>query len=166
RAWKTATEELGRGIREEIKSVPIGLRFRELMQQQVTLITSMPAVAAERVHGLVIKNAEQSGRASEIAREIARSGAVAAARATLIARTEVSRTASVLTQARAEFVGSDGYVWRTAHDQDVRPSHRKMEGKFVRWDSPPTLDGLTGHAGALPNCRCYAEPIIPKELLE
>jgi uncharacterized protein with gpF-like domain len=38
-----------------------------------------------------------------------------------------------------------------------------MEGKFVRWDEPPTLDNLTGHAGALPNCRCRPEPVIPDE---
>ena len=24
----------------------------------------------------------------------------------------------------------------------------------------PTLDGLTGHAGALPKCRCYPEPVV------
>ena len=36
-----------------------------------------------------------------------------------------------------------------------------MEGKFVRWDSPPTLDGMTGHAGEFPNDRCYPEPVIP-----
>ncbi len=41
-------------------------------------------------------------RASEIAKEIMRSGDVAKSRATLIARTEVARTARVLTQARAE----------------------------------------------------------------
>ncbi|MDR0067994.1 phage head morphogenesis protein, partial [Acinetobacter sp. 11520] len=29
------------------------------------------------------------------------------------------------------------------------------------WDNPPTLDNLKGHAGCLPNCRCYPEPSIP-----
>jgi len=89
------------------------------------------------------------------------SGDVARSRALLIARTEVTRTATTLTQARAEHIGSEGYIWRTAGDGDVRPSHRAMNGKFVRWDSPPTLDNLTGHAGCVPNCRCYAEPVIP-----
>ncbi|HHZ9834772.1 TPA: phage minor head protein, partial [Klebsiella pneumoniae] len=41
------------------------------------------------------------------------------------------------------------------------PSHRKMKDKFVRWDNPPTLDGMTGHAGCLPNCKCWAEVHIP-----
>ena len=56
----------------------------------------------------------------------------------------------------------DGYVWRTAGDSDVRSSHKKMNGKFVRWDDPPQLDNLNGDAGALPNCRCYPEPLIPE----
>ena len=30
------------------------------------------------------------------------------------------------------------------------------------WDSPPTLDGMKGHAGEFPNCRCYPEPVIPR----
>ena len=135
------------------------------MGAQVSLIQSIPTKAAERVHKLVLENFEQQGRASEIAEEIKRSGKVASSRATLIARTEVARTSSLLTQSRAEHVGSEGYIWRTVHDSDVRPSHKKMDGKFVKWNSPPTLDGMTGHAGQLPNCRCFAEPVIPEELL-
>ncbi|MDR8377773.1 phage head morphogenesis protein, partial [Acinetobacter baumannii] len=54
-----------------------------------------------------------------------------------------------------------GYIWRTSEDGDVRPSHKAMNGKFVAWNSPPTLDNLKGHAGCLPNCRCYTEPVIP-----
>jgi hypothetical protein len=38
-----------------------------------------------------------------------------------------------------------------------------MEGEFVPWDKPPNLDNMQGHAGEFPNCRCYPEPVIPKE---
>jgi hypothetical protein len=38
----------------------------------------------------------------------------------------------------------------------------KMKDKFVRWDNPPTLDGMTGHAGCLPNCKCWSEVQIPE----
>lgn len=166
RAWKSATKELSLGIRREILSTPVGQTFSALMKEQVGLIKSLPTKAAERVHKLVIENFENQGRASEIAKEIKRSGKVTAARATLIARTEVARTSSSLTEARAKHVGSEGYIWRTVHDTDVRPSHKKMDGKYVAWDSPPTLDGLTGHAGQLPNCRCFPEPVIPEELFD
>lgn len=160
-AWREHAKEMSKEIRREIMTTPIGARMQELMSEQVDLITSIPRGAAERVHKLVSENLEQSSRGEHITKEILRTGEVTKSRATLIARTETSRVASVLTQARAEHVGSDGYIWRTVHDSDVRPSHKKMEGKFVKWSQPPTLDGLTGHAGALPNCRCYAEPVLP-----
>lgn len=166
RAWKSATKEMSLGIRQAITSTPVGQTFSVLMDEQVTLIKSLPLKAAERVHKLVTENLETSGRAKEIADEIKRSGKVTASRATLIARTEVARASSVLTQSRARHVGSQGYIWRTVHDSDVRKSHKKMDGKFVSWDSPPTLDGLTGHAGQLPNCRCFADPVIPEELFD
>ncbi|MEG2569432.1 MAG: phage head morphogenesis protein, partial [Acinetobacter sp.] len=67
------------------------------------------------------------------------------------------------TQARAVNLGSEGYIWRDSDRVDVRPSHHAMNGKFVYWDKPPTLDRLTGHAGCLPNCYCYPEPVIPDD---
>ena len=94
--------------------------------------------------------------------EIRRSGDVTASRATMIARTATSSTAEALVEARARSVGSTGYLWRTARDGDVRPSHRAMEGKFVAWGSPPTLDGYTAHAGCFANCRCRPEPVLPE----
>lgn len=154
---------MSRGLRREIQTAPTGELFQALLNEQVTLIKSLPLEAAQRVHELTIKGLEDSTRASEIAKEIARSGEVAMSRANLIARTEVARTASTLTQSRAEHVGSEGYIWRTSDDSDVRHSHKQMNGKFVRWDSPPTLsDGTTTHAGQIYNCRCYPEPVLPE----
>src|SRR6185437_3394485 len=141
-------------LREELQKAPIGQIMRRWMNEQVTLIKSLPLEAGKRVHNLATEALIDSTRASEIAKEIARSGEVSESRAMTIARTEVGRANVMLTKARAEYIGSEGYVWRTAHDGQVRPSHRKMDGKVVQWGNPPTLDGLTGHAGALPNCRC------------
>lgn len=162
--WEQLSDEMSRELRKEIRTAPTGARMQELLQEQVSLITSLPTDAAKRVHELTLAGIEDSTRAKEIAREIARSGEVSVSSANLIARTEVARTASTLTQARAEHVGSEGYIWRTAGDSDVRHSHKQMNGKFVRWDSPPTLsDGTTTHAGQIYNCRCYPEPVIPEE---
>lgn len=162
RAWAEHAKAMSRALRQELERAPTGAALKEHLADQVRLITSLPREAGERVHQLTLKGLENSTRASEIAREILRTGEVTVARANLIARTEVSRTATGLTMARAQHVGSTSYVWRTARDSDVRPSHRAMEGTPVAWNDPPTLDGMTGHAGALPNCRCYPEPILPE----
>jgi SPP1 gp7 family putative phage head morphogenesis protein len=148
-------------LRQEVENAPTGHTMKTLLAEQVHLIRSIPTEAAQRVHRLVIEG-HGSTRAGDIAKEIMRSGNVTKSRAELIALTETSRAASTLTQARAQHIGSEGYIWRTSKDSHVRDSHRKMEGRFVRWDSPPTLDGLTGHAGCLPRCRCYPEPVIPE----
>lgn len=162
-AWKSNSLQISEGLRREILNAPIGERMRQLLDDQVGLITSLPIEAAKRVHELTLKGLEDGTRAEEVAREIMRTGEVTVSRARLIARTETSRTATVLVQSRAEHVGGEGYIWATSKDGDVRPSHKKMNGKFVRWDSPPTLDNLTGHAGALPNCRCFCIPQIPPD---
>lgn len=159
--WAAHSEQIGQSLRDEIRNAPTGIAMQSLLAEQVRLIKSLPLEAAQRVHELTLKGIEDGTRANEIAKEIMRSGEVAASRAQLIARTEVSRTAATLTEARAKSIGSPGYFWRTSHDGTVRPSHKKMDGQFVPWGSPPTLDNLTGHAGCLPNCRCWPEPVIP-----
>ena len=136
--------------------------MKALLAEQVALIQSIPLEAAQRVHRLTLAGLEASTRFQEIAAEIRRSGEVAQSRSILIARTEVSRTATTLTQARAQSVESPGYTWTTSHDGTVRPSHKAMDGKFVAWDKPPTLDGMTGHAGCYPNCRCFPLVVLPR----
>lgn len=159
--WNSVTANMSQALRQELVNAPTGATLRQLQAEQVRLIKSIPLEAAERVHKLTYEALADSTRASEIAKEIRRSGTVTESRATLIARTEVGRASTNLGQARALHVGSEGYIWRTAMDSDVRPSHKRMEGKFVRWDAPPTLDKLTGHAGCVPNCRCYTEIVLP-----
>lgn len=161
-SWKAVSAEMGRALHREIETAPTGAAMQRIMAEQVELIKSLPLEAAQRVHKLTMEGIRNGARAAEIADEIMRSGEVSKSRANTIARTEVGRTSTALTQARAEYIGSPGYVWRSARDSDVRPSHKKMEGQFVAWGSPPTLDGLTGHAGTLPNCRCGCEVIVPE----
>lgn len=161
--WRDRSRDMAAAIREELRTAPTGSAMQQLLDEQVELITSIPLEAAQRVHNLTLAGVEDATRAKEIAAEILRSNEVAASRARLIARTEVARTASKLTEARATHIGSEGYIWRTSGDSDVRESHQKMNGKYVRWDTPPTLtDGTTTHAGQIYNCRCYPEPIIPE----
>lgn len=165
-AWMEYSKELSKGLQEEIKNAPTGKVMKELLDEQVTLIKSIPLAAAQRVHDLAIEATEGGKRASEVAELIKQSTQVSVSKANTIARTEVSRASSVLTQARAMHIGSEGYIWRTTGDSDVRESHKKMNGKFVKWTEPPAL--LEGkkiyhaHAGQIFNCRCYPEPVLPE----
>lgn len=164
RMWKEVGKEMGRGIRDELKRSPQAAIYHDLQRENVELITSIPKKAADRVQQLTQEALSTGRRAESISREIMASEKVSKSKARLIARTEVARAQATLTQARAMQAGSEGYIWRTSTDADVRDTHKAMEGKYVRWDSPPKTDKSLDpyHAGCGPNCRCYAEPIFPE----
>lgn len=166
RAWRGLSREMGQAVRREIAEAPTGHIMRAALAEQVNLITSLPLEAAQRVHQLITEGIAVGRRAKDIADEIMRSGEVTRSRANLIARTEIGRTAFEFTKARAQSIGSEGYHWATAKDRDVRPAHRKLEGKFIRWDDPPVASEpgqkvMRYHAGAGPNCRCTQLVVIP-----
>lgn len=162
-AWRARSVEMAAWMRRELRETPVGQLMRERLGEQVHLIKSLPIDAGRRVHDLTIEALENSGRAAEIAKEIERTSSVTKSRATLIARTEVARTSAELVEARSTHIGSEGYIWRTSEDGDVRDSHKEMNGKYVPWSTPPTLsDGTTTHAGMIYNCRCYPDPVIPE----
>jgi len=163
RAWEQAAQEMGRTLRRQIASAPVESVLTARLGDQVSLITSIPIEAAERVHQLTVRNLITSGRGKEIEQMVMASGHVALSRAKTIARTETARTASLLTQVRAEYVGSPGYIWRTSRDTDVRPLHKRLEGEFIEWSRPPISgsNGERAHAGQIYNCRCYQEVILP-----
>jgi len=169
-AWRQHTRNMSAALRKEIEETPTGEVIKSLMQSNVTLIKSIPTQAAQRVHDLVQQNMMQSARASDIAKKIMETENVTKSRAMLIARTEISKANVAMTQARAEHIGSEGYIWRTVGDMLVRKSHKRMNGRFVRWDDPPLINEgsdkkpnmIAHHAGAIWNCRCWPDPVIPE----
>lgn len=164
-AWHQRTQQISAELRN-IADGSAGSVARSIMSEQIKLFKSLPLQAADRVyeiHNQAIEAVVKGQRSGELKKEIMRTGEITESRARLIARTEVGRASTAITQARSVAIGSTGYIWRTADDGDVRHSHRKMEGKFVAWATPPTLDGMTGHAGQFPNCRCYCEVVVPEE---
>jgi SPP1 gp7 family putative phage head morphogenesis protein len=161
-AWVALSKTMGSELRKEIYEAPIGQVMQKLMYDQVGLIKSLPTEAALRVQQLAVGSLEFSSRGEDIIKMIMQTGHVTRNRAIMIARTETSRASSVLTEARALHVGSEGYTWETAGDENVRESHKKMQGRLIMWNAPPEVEpGKFYHAGCIYNCRCFADPIIP-----
>jgi len=163
RLWRKNGNDISKAIRTEVLHSSQGVQFRRMMDEQVDLIQSIPRDAAQRVHDITTGALYSGKRPEEIAQQIMRQRDVSISKARLIARTEVSRTAATFMQARAMAAGSEGYIWRTSKDADVRDTHKAMEGRYVRWDTPPKTDASLDpyHAGCGPNCRCFAEPVLP-----
>jgi len=162
KAWADTAAEMAAIQKRELRETDIGFITRARLADQIDLITSLPRDAAERVHKLTLEGLTNATRASQIAKEIMRSGDVSRSRALLIATTEVSRTHVEFQRARAESIGSTQFIWRTAGDSSVRPSHRALNGKVFEWNNPPLCDAPSYHAlpGGIFRCRCWAEPLV------
>jgi SPP1 gp7 family putative phage head morphogenesis protein len=150
-----------------------GIIAAALQREQVELIKSIPIEAGLRaqkiaeeafIHGLRAEPDEAT--ISELQKQLGSSREVAITRAKLIAVTETARANSSFNQARAMTAGSHQYRWHNSGDEAVRPSHKfykgkRLQGMIFSWDDPPTLDdGMTGHPGTFPRCRCFAEPVF------
>lgn len=170
KAAKKATKNpfMYRALMSEINS-GLSSDIENQINQNALLISTLPNDVANKVVENIYKEGLQGLRSSEIAKHIRQyTDQHSRASAKLIARTEVSKTMSALTQARAQNLGLNWYVWRTELDGDrVRPSHRNMEDVLVNWNNPPSPESLVGeksvgnyHAGNIWNCRCYSEPLI------
>jgi SPP1 gp7 family putative phage head morphogenesis protein len=162
-AWATYSKTMSRALQQEVQTAPTGEMLRRALEDQIKLIKSIPEQAAKRVQEIAVGNLYGGERYGDMIKIIMDQGEVSRNKATLIARTETARVSSLLTEVRAKHVGSEGYIWRTVRDRRVRKSHKDMEGKFIRWDDPPVVDqGVPPyHAGQFPNCRCFAQPIMP-----
>jgi uncharacterized protein with gpF-like domain len=181
RMWIERSKNIAWGIRQEIENAPIGDILKQRMEDQIGLITSIPREVASQVHQMAITSLYSGARADVLVKHILAMAETTKARANTIARTETSRTVLELTKARAEHIGSPGYLWRTSSDEDVRPSlflspktfnklntrakgsHRLLEGTFHKWSEPPISgpNGERSHPGGIYNCRCVAEVIVP-----
>jgi len=176
RAYQQKARALGRAFQAGVGEREVGEAARALLNEQVALIKSIPLEAGLRAQKIAYEAVMAGTRAdasaekiSELEQELGLTTEVATSRALLIARTETARANAAINQSRAQAVGSRQYRWHNSGDGAVRESHLKLRGKRLQgmifsWDEPPTLDdGMTGHPGEFPNCRCFAEPVFDDE---
>jgi SPP1 gp7 family putative phage head morphogenesis protein len=180
RAYENKSKAIGKELHKQLVD-PNHLKAEaliahELHTEQVALITSIPIEAGLRAQKLAQEAFIHGTRAqpdqetiNAIQKELGLSTEVALSRAKLIARTETAKANATFNQARAMTAGSRQYRWHNSGDGAVRQSHKTLKGKRLQgmifsWDEPPTLDdGMKGHPGEFPNCRCFAEPVFDQE---
>lgn len=176
RAYTNKSKAIGLALREGMADQDVGQVALALLNEQVALIQSIPIEAGLRAQKIAYEAFLTGTRATpdpdtiaELEQELGLSTEVATNRAMLIARTETARANASINQARAMSVGSGQYRWHNSGDESVRHSHKfykgkRLQGMIFSWDRPPTLDdGMTGHPGTFPNCRCFAEPVFDDE---
>jgi len=126
-------------------------------RENVSLIRSIPEQYFKQIESIIWTETTQGSTARSMIKQIKKVGGVTTKRARLIARDQTAKINSALTQQRSQNLGIEEYVWRTAGDKRVRPTHVTKNGKVFRWDSPPKD---TGHPGHDIQCRCVAQSII------
>src|SRR5260364_1978 len=62
--WKARMREMSRALRHEIRTAPTGEAMRALLDEQVTLIKSIPEEAARRVHEWALEGSQSGPRAA------------------------------------------------------------------------------------------------------
>lgn len=137
----------------------------ELMQlwskENVNLIKSIENSYFDRLEN-IISNAVRDGTLTKnVIKQIQELTGVSERRAQLIATDQIGKLNGQLTMYRQLKAGINEYIWRTAGDSRVRPSHQLRNRKRFRWDNPPP----DGHPGMAIRCRCTAIPVIDTDNL-
>lgn len=176
--WRAAARVNSRGrtiyeaLRRELQG-PINGSFYSEINRNAEIIKTIPQNFANKMTKYIAEESIKGRRASDIAEDIKKRFPQGEANINLIARTEVSKTSTALTQARSEEIGLRWYVWKNSEDERVRHSHEGMGangGVLINWNEAPDPEKLFPekgvrpygeyHAGCTFNCRCYPEPLI------
>lgn len=139
-------------------------------KENVKLISSIEEQYLGRVAQRAQDMVRQGRSVKQFSEELAKEYDVAAARARLIARTEMAKLNGQITKARQQSLGGNEYDWMTSADERVRESHKVLNGKICRYDDPTvyrnegetewrkreSIGGYVGDPGEDFQCRCVA----------
>lgn len=161
-SWSQLSERMRDIFAESYKNNDGAFKVaKKLQNDQVKLIKTLPSKAAVHMQELSREYFTNGIRHEELAKRVQQTTGLVKFRAACIARTEVAKAQTALTQARSKQVGIKHYRWRTMGDSIVREQHQDLEGKIFEFGDPPEIEREGRHGpGDFPNCRCYAEPII------
>lgn len=131
-------------------------------QENVALIQSIPAQHYAEVEQLVRDGVMQGLRAEDIAAQLRTRYGVTETRALRIARDQVGKFHGSMQRLRQLDAGVASYKWSCSMDERVRPMHRALEGRIIRWNEPPVVSqsGRRCHPGMDVMCRCVACAVI------
>jgi SPP1 gp7 family putative phage head morphogenesis protein len=125
------------------------------------VIKALPTGATTQIQGIAQRGLAQGKSATAIGAEIQDTFGITKRRAEFIARDQVAKLNGGLTQLRHKELGVNEYIWRSMHDNRVRPDHVDFDGNTYKYDDPPINSvGAAYNPGQDYNCRCVAEPVL------
>lgn len=165
RQWFQAVKKtLGVNIMEDYYS---GEFYEQILEQWIRenldLISTIPKDLTAKLESTIMDGFVGGASVRDIAGDIERICKTNKSRARFIARDQIGKLQSRISQHQQEDAGVEEYVWSTSQDSRVRDSHRRLNRKKFRWDDPPVVDPKTGrrcHPGEDYGCRCVALPVF------
>ena len=161
--WKKAVRKaLGINLLDDYYSGDI---YKDLLEKWVSdnvdLIKTAQSNSLDKMKEIVYQNYMKGTTTTDIVKEIQRQYGMTKRHTKLIARDQMGKLNSKISQYKQQDAGIEEYIWSTAGDERVRNSHRELNGKKFRWDSPPlNSDGRRCHPGEDYQCRCIALAVI------
>lgn len=170
-------ETIGYSIDEVNKSVSkiIGVAFkeqpyydeetiREILEENIKLIKAEPTkylrTYDKQIAKLVEEKIEEGLTLDDLVQAIQNTTGIEKNRAALIATDQVGNIFAETTKSQFKGIGLKKFIWVTAGDARVRPTHAERNGNIYEWDNPP--DGEI--PGRPIRCRCTAD-IVESEVL-
>lgn len=134
-------------------------RMENWIAQNTQLIKSVPEQYLTQVQTVLRQGVMNGIAPGALAKEISEKTGVTLRRANIIARDQVSKANSDLSEYRMKDLGVDSYVWNTVHDERVRPTHRLSDGQTYTFkEGSPHANHRNPGQEIL--CRCWARPVF------
>ena len=169
--WKQAVKAtLGIDLLDDYYT---GELYREMMRKwvedNVGLIKTIPQENLGKMRDIVLNGYMNGETTTSIVKKIQKVYSTGRRHAQLLARDQIAKLNSNITQQQQRDAGVEEYIWSTSGDSRVRESHRKLNGKRFRWDNPPVVDEKTGrrcHPGEDYECRCVPRPVFNRRTVD
>ena len=134
------------------------------IQQNVSLIRSIPAQHFTQIEGMVMRSVQTGRDLHQLTQDLQHSFGVTRRRAELIARDQNNKASSALQRARQIELGIKEAIWVHSHaGKTPRPTHRANDGQPYNvmrgWYDPAERKWIW--PGTLISCRCFSRPVIP-----
>lgn len=174
-SWRAAASASSQGrdiykaLMKELNGTPRGAYIDAVVNENAKLIKTVPQDLAQKFAHMAKKSEYEGLRPEELTQELLKEAPyLTQTEARRIARTESSKAATALVEARARSLGLEFYRWSCVNDLRSRDSHRIMDNVICRWDDPPNPEKANDekrdygsyHAGCIFNCRCSPLPVV------
>lgn len=171
REWKRAVKAtLGIDLLDDYYT---GELYRKMMEEwvdeNVGLIKTIPQESLGKMRRIVLEGYRNGETTTSIVKKIQRTYGVDRRHAQLLARDQIAKLNSNITQRQQRDAGVQEYIWSTSGDSRVRDDHKRLNNKRFRWDDPPVVDTRTGrrcHPGEDYQCRCVALAVFEYDTVD